>query len=137
MITRPSASFLFALPFLVAVVGCDSATGLDEVSLVGTWDGVGSLQTNDAGRDLHLFIQSHTGGALTGTWTRTDGASYLGNITGGSVESGEIHFTLESYPGDDPSFAGRLTDQHRMSGSLDGIDLSGTAVFRRSSVDPS
>ena len=57
---RPS--LLLALPLLLfPIVGCDSTTGLDEMSLVSTWDGVGSLQTIDAGRGLKLLIGTHAG----------------------------------------------------------------------------
>ena len=116
------------------LAGCDSTTALDEVSLIGTWGGVGSLQTSDAGRGLTLEVQSHVGGAISGRWTRRQETLSQGTVSGEAGQGGAIRFTLGSFPGDDPTFDGRLTDQHRMSGTLDAVEVGGSAVFRRRSV---
>ncbi len=118
--------------------GCDSTTSLDEVSLVGTWNGVGSLQTIEEGQGLTVIIQEHAGGAISGTWTKNMGLPGAGSITGGVAEADQIQFTLQGYPGTepDPTFRGHLTDQHRMAGSMDEVSLDGSAVFRRRSVGP-
>ena len=123
----------FTLVFL-AVSGCDSSLGLDQVSLIGVWDGVGDLQTTDDARGLKLYIQSHEGGVISGQWS-TD-ATPLRNISGGSAENDEIRFTLQGFPGEDPTFVGQLSQQHRMAGSMEELELSGPAVLLRRSVDP-
>ncbi len=135
MNTRRLSSLLLTLPLIALVsYGCESNTNLDEVSLVGTWDGVGDLQTTDEGRGLTLFIQTDAGGTVSGTWTRKQDLLYQGGVSGVTSESGQINLTLRSFPGDDPTFIGELTDQHRMSGSMNVMELDGSAVFRRRSV---
>lgn len=119
--------------FATALASCDSATGLDEVSLVGRWNGVGALQLEDNGYGITLYVQSDANGAVTGNWISSRGS---GTIVEGSNQDGDISFRLSTFPGQDPTFSGRLTDQHRMSGNFDALDLSGPAVFRRSSVTP-
>ena len=51
-----------------------------------------------------------------------------------ATEDDEIRLTLQGFLGDDLTFAGRLTDQHRMSGTMNAVDLDGSAVFPRRSV---
>ena len=131
---RTASLFLTLLTLLFLTAACDSTTSLDEVSLVGTWDGVGSLQTVETGQGLTLFIQSHGGGSISGTWTKNQGVAGLGSISSGAAQNEEIRFTLQGYPGDDPTFIGGLTDQHRMSGDMDVAQIDGSAVFRRRSV---
>ena len=131
---RRIPTLLMAVALIAFASGCDSTTNLEEVSLVGTWDGVGELQTTDEGRELTLFIETDAGGRVFGTWTRSQDVLYQGNISGGTAEGGEISFTLESFPGNDPTFQGELTDQHRMSGTMTAVELEGSAVFRRRSV---
>ena len=118
------------------VVGCDSTTSLDEVSLVGTWNGVGSLQASDEGQDITVYIESHAGGEISGVWEKRSSPVGIGSIANGSATNDEISFTLQGFPGvsPDPRFVGHLTDQHRMAGDIAEVDLSGAAVFRRSSV---
>ena len=136
MMIAARARLLLALPLLLfPIVGCDSTTGLDEMSLVSTWDGVGSLQTIDAGRGLKLLIGAHAGGTISGSWTKSEGSGQgSGSIAGVATEDDEIRLTLQGFLGDDPTFAGWLTDQHRMSGTMNAVDLDGSAVFRRRSV---
>ncbi len=137
MKTKGVPSLLLALPFIVlSTAACDSTTNLEEVSLVGIWDGVGELQTTDAGRGLTLFIESDGGGTVSGSWTRTQDVLHQGNIVGSATESGGIALTLQFFPGVDPTFEGDLTDQHRMSGEMNVTELEGSAVFRRRSVSP-
>lgn len=127
-------SYLIAFSlFATTLASCDSATGLDEVSLVGRWNGVGALQLTDNGYGITLYVQSDANGTVTGSWISSRSS---GTIVAGSVQDGDISFRLSSFPGTDPTFVGQLTDQHRMAGDLEGLDLSGPAVFRRSSVTP-
>lgn len=129
---RTAYLIVFSL-FATTLASCDSSTGLDSVSLVGRWNGVGALQLTDNGYGITLYVQSDANGAVTGTWASARGS---GNIVGGAVQDGDVTFRLSAFPGPDPTFEGRLTDQHRMSGSLDALSLEGPAVFRRSSITP-
>lgn len=118
----------------VAASGCDSTTSLAEVSLVGTWDGVGDLQTTEEARGLTVYIQSDADGVISGTWN-TD-AIGARSISGGRIEGEQIQFTLSGFPGSDPTFVGGLEQQHRMEGSMAEIAIDGPAVLLRRSVDP-
>jgi hypothetical protein len=127
---------LLVFPFvLLALAACESATGLDEVTMEGRWDAVGPLR--EAVPALRLVITADAGGVFTGTWTRQDlaGSRALGGVrTGNSVV-----VTLEAYPlpggGFGPrTFTGELEDIWVMRGSID-IPLEG-ATFRRSSFSP-
>lgn len=130
---RRTAYLIACSLFALTLSSCDSSTGLDNVSLVGRWDGVGALQLTTNGFGITLSVQSDANGTVSGSWVSPRGS---GNIAAGLVQDGDITFRLTSFPGTDPTFVGRLTDEHRMSGEFDALDLQGAAVFRRASITP-
>jgi hypothetical protein len=122
-------SFLFMLPLaLFTLAACDTATDLDDVSIEGTWDGVGSLYANHPGVKVSI---SEANGVVTGSWWWPGRPAAL--VTNGTYVDGVARFNLTGFPGG-ATFEGRLTDVHRMEGTLGAFD--GDAVFRRSSVRP-
>jgi hypothetical protein len=129
------SSLLIALPFVfLSLVACESATDLEEVSMEGRWDAVGSIR--ELAPDLKLTINADANGIFTGNWsyrgeTFTHSGSMGGVRTGNSVE-----FTLTAFQGGSRTFAGQLTDLFRMSGLIDLSPESTAAVFRRASFSP-
>ena len=122
---------------LVVLASCDSSVDPDE-DLVGTWDGVGALQSSTDGSGITLYIQTHAGGdgPLTGSWRREQATLSQGSIADGLVQGGEVTFRLAGFVGTDPTFVGELTSKHRLEGEFEAIALDGSAVFRRRSVTP-
>ena len=122
---------------LVVLASCDSSVDPDE-DLVGTWDGVGALQSSADGSGITLYIQTHAGGdgPLTGSWRREQATLSQGSIADGLVQGGEVTFRLAGFVGTDPTFVGELTSKHRLEGDLEDLPLDGSAVFRRRSVTP-
>lgn len=113
-----------------AFAACDTVTDLGEVSLAGSWDSMGALQAETGG--LTVFFE-HPGadGTFGGSW-REGGASgqLSGAVTGGSNQGGQVAFVLRNYRGQNMEFTGRLTNRFEMRGDLNGLALSGPAVFR-------
>jgi hypothetical protein len=126
--TLVATAILFA-----SLLGCDSSTDLEGESLVGQWDGVGSIYELTPDLNLVIFEQSPDG-TFIGTW----GYGSAGNvISNGTYAGGVVRFTLNGFLGGPREFEGTLTDRYRMAGALDVEDLQGSAVFRRSSFSAS
>ncbi len=131
------AAGIFSL-LLVVLASCSSSTDLADRELIGRWDGVGALQSSSEGFGLAVYIESHAGGdgPIIGSWRRIQGQSLQGSLASGAVLDGEVTFRLAGFPGTDPTFEGRLTNQHRLEGAFDALPLEGSAVFRRGSIVP-
>ncbi len=119
--------FLTLLAFFTAaaITGCDTVTDLSEVSAEGRWDSAGALQS------VTLFINPESAdGNFDGTWRLGDRSAA---ITSGRNENGTITFTLQNFNGGPVEFQGEFTNQYRLAGELQGMQLGGEAVFRRTS----
>ena len=123
---------------VLALSACDSGTNLDAVTVTGTWNGAGSLQQIEEGRNLALNIRESGDGSIAGWWERRGALLYSGAVTGTASRGQQIRLTLERYSGEvHATFTGELTRMHRMVGSITGLPLDGPAVFLRSGVaDP-
>ncbi len=106
--------------------------------MTGTWNGVGSLQQIEEGRNLTLNITESGDGSIAGWWERRGAFLFSGAVTGTASRGQEIRLTLERYWGEvHATFTGELTRTHRMFGNITGLPLDGPAVFLRSGVaDP-
>ena len=122
---RSALLFGFPILLIVALLGCDSATDLTEVTVQGHWDGVGAMQQTFAGARLDLTQTAD--GEVNGTWRR--GGS-TGTVTGAN-QNGTLELTLFNFDAGTVVFEGRFTDRYRMEGVLNGSALDGPAVFRR------
>jgi hypothetical protein len=122
---RSALLFGFPILLIIALLGCDSATDLAEVTVQGHWDGVGAMQQTFSGARLDLV--QNADGNVTGTWRR--GGS-TGSVAGVN-QNGNLELTLFSFETGTVVFEGRFTDRYRMEGVLNGTALDGPAVFRR------
>ncbi len=121
--TLLSASTTLAL---LLVAACSSSTDLTQVSVQGSWDSVGALQ------NVSITVPSqNTDGSFTGSWRLSNGGTRF--LADGMNTAGNVQFTLAAHPEGNLVFQGRFTDEYRLEGTLSGINLSGPAVFRRSS----
>lgn len=126
-------SFLFVLPMIAALglIGCESSTDIQDLSATGRWDGVGALQQVYPGLLLELSEQSD--GQVSGCW-RFRGTACQ-NVSGVN-SAGSLDLTLASFPTGTAQFEGEFTHDFRMEGTLNGAQLNGSAVFRRTSYEP-
>jgi len=118
---------------LLALAACDTTTALDEVTLEGKWDAVGSIAQVAPG--LRLLLQPETNGTFTGTWYFTNDFP-AGTVVGERTGPESVSFTLFGYPGGSKNFTGALTTILRMAGTMDVGQANGEAVFLRSSFSP-
>ncbi|TVR52662.1 MAG: hypothetical protein EA421_13170 [Gemmatimonadales bacterium] len=123
-------SFLFALPLiaLFALMGCESSTDIQDISATGSWDGVGPLQQAYSG--LRLELEQQPNGNVSGQWWFAGGTRF--SVTG-TNNAGNLELTFSNFPTGTAQFQGQFTHDFRMEGTLNGANLTGAAVFRRTS----
>ncbi len=125
------AILFFGLPMCALLLfGCD--TELDQPTAEGIWDSVGELQEVTGG--VKLYLNSGPDGTVTGQWQRGASSS---SVSGAINENGSVQLILTGFSGGQAAqFQGEFTDPFRMEGTLVGVELSGSAIFRRSSFSP-
>lgn len=122
---------LSVLVFTVTL-GCDTSTDLSEVTVQGTWDGVGAMQESFSG--ARMILSESSDGVISGTWRRSS-AGIVGSQVTGMNENGAVRLELHGFSAGSVVFEGGFRDGFTMEGSLDGASLNGPAVFRRYNFD--
>jgi hypothetical protein len=125
-------TFVLALPAaaLLALAGCESSTDIRDISASGRWDGVGSLQAQYS--SVTMDLQQGSNGSVSGTWAVRAQHSYQGSVSGSNT-AGNMELTFFGFPSGTTRFQGRFTNDFRMEGTMDGANLNGSAIFRRTS----
>ena len=125
MARMPRHLIALLLPLAFLLSACDGSTDLGDTSSQGGWYGVGALQTTFP--ELRMDLAENSTGEIQGSWRR---GGEGGSITG-SHQNGQVSLTFSSFSSGNVIFQGRLTNRYRLSGSIQGVDLPGEAVFVR------
>lgn len=118
--------FLVLTAFMIGSFAVGCVTEVEDVSLQGNWDGVGSLEATLPG--VRLQLDESDNGVISGSWRR-------GGLTGGVAgtnQNGQVEIQLINFELGTTTFEGRVTNRYRMEGELDQGTVD-EAVFRRNS----
>src|SRR5690606_29192618 len=115
-----------------AFAACDSPTGLEDVTMEGIWDLVGTARGSGA-PPIQLKLNAEVNGVFTGTWSYSGGVQ--GAVVGMRPDARTVEFTLAGFPGGNRDFEGALRNIFELVGTADLGQASGDPVFRRASFN--
>ena len=122
---------LFGLPVVLFVLAaCESPTSLEDVTMEGLWDLVGTARGSGAPA-IQLRLNPEVDGVFTGTWTYPNGGQ--GAVLGIRPDTRTVEFTLAGFPGGNREFEGAFRNFLELVGTADFGQTAGQPVFRRAS----